>query len=116
MAIGNAQLPWSYIYSPDLANDLVKAALYPGDDINNQVIEAGWEDGPMSQIELAAAVGNSLTTPKKLSVFTIPRFVLFGLGKIAGWFSPFAHDMVRPGGAALNLYYKNPKFNACFSS
>lgn len=93
VALGDANVTsFSYTTTHDLAHDMVKAALYPKDDINFKKIETGWAEGPMTQRQIAQLIDKVSGKPP-LSVYTLPWFVLRAMGTLFGLFSPLVHDM-----------------------
>lgn len=81
---------WSWVYSWDLALACAKACVHPTDDINNQAIDAGWEDGPKTQGEIAKCLGTILG--KEIKPFIMPWWLLNVIFGIGGCFSSSMAD------------------------
>lgn len=107
-AIGDTTTKWSYILTDDLADYLAQAAAYAGDDINNQSIDVGWQDGAKSQAELIQMITE--VTGKKLSTWTIPWFVFSLFVRPIKLFSELGYDMLQ-----MFLFFKKGRFVADIS-
>ena len=102
-AVGDMTTKWSYVMTDDLAPCLVKAAIYSGEDINNNTIDIGWSDGPKSQKELAEIV--SAVTNTKLSMWVVP-WIVFHLFKYpTKLFSELGYDLIQ-----MFLFFKKGSF------
>ncbi len=87
-AFGNADARWTYVYTPDLAENLAAAVDAPVKD--GERIDIGW-DRSLSSRELAAIAAQH--TGKRVGVTAIPWWLLSaGLG-VAGVFNPTAKDI-----------------------
>jgi len=104
-AMGDKTTKWSYVITDDLALYLAKAAAYPDEDINNNSIDIGWNDGPKSQEEIAKIV--SAITKTKLSIWIVPWFIFNVLVYPLKLFSELGYDM-----AQMLLFFKKGSFVA----
>lgn len=103
--VGDKHTSWSYVLTDDLAHAIAQAAIYPGDDIENQSIDMGWRDGPKSQQELAALI--TRITGKRLSLWVIPWWVFSVLVHVVKPFSELGYDLIR-----MFLFFKTGRFVA----
>lgn len=104
-ALGDKTTKWSYVITDDLAPCLAKAAIYPGEDINNNTIDIGWSDGPKSQKEVAEII--SAVTNTKLSLWVVPWFIFHLLVSPIKLFSELGYDMMK-----MFLFFKKGSYVA----
>jgi len=102
-AVGDMKTQWSYVLTDDLAPCLAKAALYPGEDINNNTIDIGWSDGPKNQKEIADTI--SVVTNTKLSTWVVPWFIFQLFVYPTKLFSELGYDLMQ-----MFLFFKKGRF------
>jgi uncharacterized protein YbjT (DUF2867 family) len=104
-AVGDKTTRWSYVLTDDLAANLVKAAAYTGEEIDNQTIDIGWRDGAKSQAEMADLIARA--TGKRLSIWVVPWFLLQVLARPVKLFSELGYDLLQ-----MSLFFRTGRFTA----
>lgn len=102
-AVGDSTTRWSYVLTDDLAAALAQAATYPGEEILNQTIDVGWQDGPKSQRELASLITE--VTGRPLSLWVVPWFVFSVMVRMIKPFSELGFDLMQ-----MFLYFRTGQF------
>jgi uncharacterized protein YbjT (DUF2867 family) len=90
IGLGDKTTKWTYTFTPDLADALAKAALTENTKILGQTIDVG-SNQPMSNGEVHELLQKH--TGLKLSAWTLPWWLVSGVGRFAGLFKTLAKDM-----------------------
>ena len=102
-AVGDTSTRWSYVLTDDLAVTLAEAAALAGSGIDNQMIDVGWRDGPMSQGEIAAIVTE--LTGRQLKTWVVPWLVFRLMVRPVRLFSELGYDLMR-----MFLFFRKGRF------
>jgi uncharacterized protein YbjT (DUF2867 family) len=95
---------WTWTYTHDLADSLVKA-VFADDRIVGKTVDVGWSTGPVTNGELADLIARA--TKRTLSRTTVPWWVVSAVTKVVGAFNEGAGDLGR-----MFLYFRSGRYVA----
>jgi uncharacterized protein YbjT (DUF2867 family) len=105
LGIGDrARSTWTWIYTQDLADSLVKA-VFAGDAAVGKVIDVGWSTGPVTNEALADLIAK--VTKRRLSRTTVPWWIVRAMTTVVGAFNEGAGDLGR-----MFLYFQSGRYVA----
>jgi uncharacterized protein YbjT (DUF2867 family) len=95
---------WTWTYTQDLADSLVKA-VFADDKIVGKTVDVGWSTGPVTNGELADLIAQ--VTKRTLSRTTVPWWVVSAMTTVVGAFNEGAGDLGR-----MFLYFRSGRYVA----
>ena len=98
------QTRWTWIYTGDLAESLVKA-VFADDRILGRCVDVGWSTGPLSNQELADAI--SSVTGREFKLKIVPWGLVRVVTALTGFFGIGASEMGR-----MFLYFRSGRYVA----
>ena len=101
--VGDKTTKWSYVLTDDLADAVAKAATYAGEEITNQTIDIGWQDGAKSQSEVAELIAQ--VTRKRLTLWVVPWVVFSVMARLVKPFSELGFDLIQ-----MFLFFRTGRF------
>lgn len=98
------QTRWTWVYTWDLADSLVKA-VFADDRVVGKTVDVGWSTGPLSNQELSEAI--AATTGRALKLKIVPWGVVQFATVLTGFFGIAASELGR-----MFLYFRTGRYVA----